>query len=57
MLYLIEGNISGLVKFIDGAVTCTLDLWNVTCALDPPVSTPIFWPLCQRQMNYLYNDQ
>ena len=57
MLYLIEGNISGLVKFIDGAVTCTLDLWNVTCALDPLVSTPIFWPLCQRQMNYLYNDQ
>ena len=30
----------------------TLDLWNVTCALDLPVSTPIFWP-CQRQMNYL----
>ena len=25
--------------FIDGAVNCTLDLWNVTCTLDPALRT------------------
>ena len=25
-------------QFIDGAVTCTHDLWNVTCTLDPAFS-------------------